>query len=86
MNAPESSTAVGWSGARIEIDGQVIAVEEPEGEQSAFELQAELCPRSATLLDFDGETLIEGLRRRGVIADSPRLRMRDNRAASAKGS
>lgn len=76
----------GWSGARIEMDGQVIAVEEPEGAQSAFELQATLCPGAATLLDFDGETLIEGLRRRGVIADSPRLRMRDNRAAAAKRS
>ena len=76
----------GWSGARIEIDGRVVAVEEPEGEQSAFELEATLCPGAATLLDFDGETLIEGLRRRGVISDSPRLRVRDNRAASAKGS
>ena len=74
----------GWSGARIEIDGRVVAVEEPEGEQSAFELDATLCPGAATLLDFDGETLIEGLRRRGVIADSPRLRMRDDRAAAAK--
>ena len=76
----------GWSGARIEIDGRVVAVEEPEGEQSAFELEATLCPGAATLLDFDGETLIEGLRRRGVIADSPRLRMRDDRAAAAKRS
>lgn len=76
----------GWSGARIEIDGRVVAVEEPEGEQSAFELEATLCPGAATLLDFDGETLIEGLRRRGVIADTPRMRMRDNRAAAAKKS
>ena len=76
----------GWSGARIEIDGRVVAVEEPEGAQAAFELEAELCARAATLLDFDGETLIDGLRRRGVIADSPRLRMRDNRASAAKRS
>jgi NAD+ kinase len=76
----------GWSGARIEIDGRVVASEEPEGEQSAFELQATLCPGAVTLLDFDGETLVDGLRRRGVIADSPRLRMRDNRASAAKRS
>jgi hypothetical protein len=34
---------------------------------------------AATLLDFDGETLIAGLRRRGVITDSPRLAARDAR-------
>ena len=76
----------GWSGARIEVDGRVVADEEPHGEQSAFELCAELRPRAVTLLDFDGETLVEGLRRRGVIADSPRLRMRDHRASAAKRS
>jgi NAD+ kinase len=74
----------GWSGARIEIDGRVVADESPEGEQAAFRLDVVLKPRFATLLDFDGETLIAGLRRRGVIADSPRLRMRDSRASAAK--
>jgi hypothetical protein len=32
-----------------------------------------LRPGAVTLLDLDGETLIAGLRRRGVIADSPRV-------------
>jgi NAD+ kinase len=75
----------GWSGARIELDGRVAADEAPDGEMSAFRLDVTLRPRFGTLLDFDGETLVAGLRRRGVIADSPRLRMRDDRAQAAKG-
>ena len=76
----------GWAGARVEIDGRVVADESPGGGQPAFALEIALRPRAATLLDFDGETLIEGLRRRGIIADSPRLRMRDHRASAVKGS
>ena len=71
----------GWSGARIELDGRVVLDQSPEGEQAAFALEAVLRPGVATLLDFDGETLIAGLRRRGVIADSPRISVRDARAA-----
>ena len=69
----------GWSGARIEIDGRVVGGEAPERGSEPFRLDVTTCPRSATLLDFDGETLIAGLRRRGLIVDSPRVRVRDGR-------
>ena len=74
----------GWSGARIEVDGRVIADEHPDGATSAFSLEVAIRPRAATLLDFDGETLIAGLRRRGVIADSPRMHARDARTHKPK--
>jgi NAD+ kinase len=69
----------GFAGARVETDGHVADVEPPGDEGVHFRLDLALRPRAATLLDFDGETLIAGLRRRGVIADSPRLRARDAR-------
>ena len=70
----------GWSGARVEIDGQIPPGQSVEGEMPAFRLDVKVRREAATLLDFDGETLIAGLRRRGVIADSPRLAARDARA------
>jgi len=72
----------GWSGARIERDGRVTGEPEPPGEAEPFTLRLGVEPAAATLVDLDGETLIAGLRRRGVIADSPRLRARDERASS----
>jgi NAD+ kinase len=66
----------GWSGARVEQDGQVMGDEKPSGEQAPFTLAIEMRPGAAQLIDLDEETLIAGLRRRGVIADSPRLRVR----------
>jgi NAD+ kinase len=66
----------GWSGARVEQDGQVIGDERPSGEQDPFTLEIEMRRAAALLIDLDDETLIAGLRRRGVIADSPRLRVR----------
>jgi NAD+ kinase len=66
----------GWSGARVEQDGQVTGDEKPSGEQAPFTLAIEMRPGAAQLIDLDEETLIAGLRRRGVIADSPRLRVR----------
>lgn len=69
----------GFAGARIEADGQVVDVE-PAGEQgTTFRLALTMTEHAATLLDFDGETLVAGLRRRGVISDSPRMRARDAR-------
>jgi hypothetical protein len=50
--------------------------EKPSGEQAPFTLGIEMCSGAAELIDLDEETLIAGLRRRGVIADSPRLRVR----------
>jgi NAD+ kinase len=69
----------GFSGARVETDGQVAYVESPGATESTFRLDLTVQRNAATLLDFDHETLIAGLRRRGVIADSPRLRARDAR-------
>ena len=51
--------------------------------RDAFTLEARVEPQSAVLLDFGGETLIAGLRRRGVIADSPRIAARGARARDA---
>ena len=70
----------GWSGARVEADGRLVGAEPEPGEAAPFRLELSLMTEAATLLDFDGETLIAGLRRRGVIADSPRLAARDARA------
>jgi NAD+ kinase len=69
----------GWAGSRVEIDGRIVCPPEPPGEGEPFELRIDACPQSATLLDFDDETLVAGLRRRGIVADSPRLAVRDAR-------
>ncbi len=69
----------GWSGARVEIDGQAVPDDTGPGEQRPFRLDVSIEPCGARLLDFDGETRIAGLRRRGIIADSPRLKARDAR-------
>ena len=66
----------GWSGARVEQDGQVVGEERPSGEQAPFMLEITMRREAALLVDLDDETLIAGLRRRGVIADSPRLQVR----------
>lgn len=70
----------GWAGARLELDGQVVG-QPDEAEREPFELTVVAKPERVTLLDFDGETLIAGLRRRGLITDSPRLAVRDARNA-----
>ncbi|MEA2270620.1 MAG: kinase [Solirubrobacteraceae bacterium] len=69
----------GWSGARVELDGRILEDHTAPGEQEPFRLEIGVEPHGAKLLDFDGETRMAGLRRRGVIADSPRLRARDAR-------
>jgi NAD+ kinase len=69
----------GWTGARIEIDGRAVPDDTGPGEQAPFRLDVAMAPDAAQLLTFDGETQIAGLRRRGVIADSPRWRARDER-------
>lgn len=70
----------GFSGARVEIDGQIVPDDTGPGEQRPFTLRVTVQPCGARLLDFDGETRIAGLRRRGIIADSPRLQARAARA------
>jgi NAD+ kinase len=57
----------GMGGARLEIDGQVAA-NDPEA------VTIRLRPGVATLVGFDDqEPLFASLRRRGIIADSPRI-------------
>jgi NAD+ kinase len=81
---PASTLAItvdgGFGGARVELDGHIHDDGTGPGEQRPFRLDIAVEPCGAQLLDFDGETRIAGLRRRGVIADSPRLRARDARA------
>ena len=72
----------GWHGARLELDGRVVE-QTGEGEESSWRIELSLRPGAVTLLDLDGETLIAGLRRRGVITDSPRV---GARAAREDGS
>ncbi|MFZ1996876.1 MAG: NAD(+)/NADH kinase [Solirubrobacteraceae bacterium] len=63
--ALEISTGIG--GARLEIDGQVL-------DQDPVALRITLHQNVATLVSFaDQEPLFTSLRRRGIIADSPRI-------------
>jgi NAD+ kinase len=58
---------VGFGGRRVEVDGQPT-----ELEGARFEIDLE--PVNATLVAFpDHEPYLTGLRRRGLIADSPRI-------------
>ena len=86
---PETTVEVGvdggWAGARVELDGRIAFESEGRGEGSTFGLQITLRRDAGRLLDLDGETLVAGLRRRGVIADSPRLRAREARRARDGG-
>jgi NAD+ kinase len=59
--------AAGFSGGRLEIDGQVA---EPRVDSLTITLR----PGVATMVSFEGqETLLAGLRRRRIILDSPRV-------------
>lgn len=60
-------TAAGYGGARLELDGQI-------NELPGDSLSVRLRPDAATLVAFDDqEPLLEGLRRRQIIFDSPRM-------------
>lgn len=63
----ELEIAGGFGGARLEIDGQV-AGQAPEA------LAVTLRQDTVTVVTFaDTEPLLSGLRRRGILADSPRI-------------
>jgi NAD+ kinase len=71
----------GNGGARVELDGQVRGKLAPR-EPVTFTLRLE--PEFATLVSLgEHEPLIAGLRRRGILVDSPRLLARDERTAGA---
>ncbi|MGZ4269302.1 MAG: NAD(+)/NADH kinase [Solirubrobacteraceae bacterium] len=64
---------VGFSGRRVEVDGQPT---ELDGER----FEVDLRPVNASLVTFDDqEPYLAGLRRRGLIADSPRIAAHDQR-------
>ena len=66
-------TTPGYGGARLEVDGQPI-------DAQAEELTVRLRPAVATVVAFDDqERFITGLRRRQIIADSPRFLAEDAR-------
>jgi NAD+ kinase len=65
----------GYGGARVEVDGQGL-------ELGTLSFEASLRPAYATLVTLPGEeALLTGLRRRGIIADGPRVLARDAREA-----
>jgi NAD+ kinase len=75
---PDSRVSVlvepGYGGSRFEIDGQEIGAE-------ALELSVSLRGDYASLVTLAGqEPLLTGLRRRGLVVDSPRILARDARA------
>lgn len=69
------SVESGFGGSRFEVDGQLL-------DAQGAEAIVTLSPGYATTIAFeDHETMLTGLRRRGLVTDSPRLLIRDKRAA-----
>ena len=69
----ELDVAAGFGGARLEVDGQVVAAQ-------ARSLSVRFREGAATMVSFpDQETLLAGLRRRRIIVDSPRVAADDER-------
>ena len=65
----------GYGGSRIEVDGQLLA-------DGALDATVRLREEYATLVTLAGEeSLLAGLRRRGLVTDSPRVLVRDKRTA-----
>jgi NAD+ kinase len=66
--------APGYGGGRFEVDGQQVPM--PAGE-----VTIRLRPEYASLVELAGqESMLAGLRRRGLVVDSPRILARDIRA------
>jgi NAD+ kinase len=64
----------GYGGSRIEVDGQLLA-------EGALDATVSLRDDYATIVTLsDQEPLLSGLRRRGLVFDSPRILVRDQRA------
>jgi NAD+ kinase len=76
--APHSRVSLsvepGYGGSRFEVDGQEVGME-------ALEATVSLRREYASLVTLFGEEpLLTGLRRRGLVVDSPRILARDARA------
>jgi NAD+ kinase len=69
----------GYGGSRFELDGQELGA-------APLEATIGLRPDYATMITLAGqETMLAGLRRRGLVVDSPRILARDLRAAPHGG-
>jgi NAD+ kinase len=69
----EVSAIAGYGGTRVEVDGQ-------RADLGSLAFEATLRPAYATLVALPGEeALLSGLRRRGIIADGPRVLANDAR-------
>ena len=80
---PESRISLviesGYGGSRIEVDGQLLV-------DVALDATVRIRDEYATLVTLEGqESLLAGLRRRGLLIDSPRVLVRDKRAVPHKG-
>ena len=81
VTGPDSRLSVsvepGYGGSRLEIDGQEASLE-------AMEVTVRLRQEYASLITLaDQEPVLTGLRRRGLVVDSPRILARDARDQSA---
>src|SRR5918998_301205 len=77
VTGPDSRLSVsvepGYGGSRFEIDGQEASLE-------AMDVTIRLRQEYASLITFaDQEPVLTGLRRRGLVVDSPRILARDAR-------
>jgi NAD+ kinase len=73
----------GYGGARIEVDGQVLARVAP---LTPVTYTVHLRDGHATVVALGGEeSLFAGLRRRRILMDSPRVLARDERAGGRSG-
>jgi len=67
-----------FGGVRLEVDGKVAEAYELE------RLTVQLRSHAATIVGFDGqESILGGLRRRGIIIDSPRILAEDGASVNA---
>lgn len=70
--------AQSFSGGRLELDGQPTDI-------AGHELELRLVPDHVRVVRFaDGEGFLTGLRRRGILADSPRVVAHEERTASGE--
>lgn len=75
----ELEIGAGFGGGRLEIDGQVA-------QDQVRALTIGLRPDVAKMVSFsDQEPLLTGLRRRGIVLDSPRMVVDSDRAAEDEG-
>ena len=64
-------TRVRHGGARLELDGQIV-------DQHVAVMTVRLAPAGTTVITFDDqEPFLTGLRRRGILSDSPRILAED---------